>query len=419
MTPKVSGEHIDIETLLHLSTLINSSLDIQTVMDNAMRCVEESLDAEASSIFEIDKTGKELFFRLARGKDADKVREVRLKIGEGVAGWVASTGESLMIVNPQQDPRFCSRVDVQSGFQTRSILCIPLKSKKRLIGVLQVLNKRSPEGFGENDLEMLMILGNQIATALENAYLYARLNQKFEMTAEELKITQEKLIHSERLAALGKVAQGIAHEIRNPVMIIGGFARRLQNRFSPEDPAQEKLKIILSEAERLQQMVSSIERYTSLRKAVFSFIHPVEIIEKVLSDHLSSLESRGIRIEVKCPEEIPEIQGDKELLELALENLLKNAEEAMPEGGVLEIGLLTEPERVILSVKDTGAGIETEALPYLFDPFFTSKTRGTGLGLTIVHRIVSDHNGEIGIDSVPGEGTSVRVCLPRSQGIQC
>jgi GAF domain-containing protein len=214
----------EIKMIVTLSSLINSSLDIQNVLDNALFCVEQFIDAEVSSIFEVDHEKGELFFRLTRGQDSEKIKKYRLKIGEGIAGWVAKTEKPLICSDPARDPRFCHRFDEQSGYRTSSIICVPIKCKDQLIGIVEVLNKKSGSVFDENDLEILTILGNQIGIALENARIYRHVKEKLSTTEKELGIIGEKLLRTERLAALGKFSQGVAHEVRNPVMVIGGFA---------------------------------------------------------------------------------------------------------------------------------------------------------------------------------------------------
>jgi putative nucleotidyltransferase with HDIG domain len=181
------NEHL----LLRLTSQINSSLDIETVLDRAMNAAEEALDAEASAIFEVDADKGDLFFRLARGEKADKVKPLRIAMGKGVAGWVAQTGQSLIVPEAAADPRFNPSVDAQSGFHTRSILAVPLKNQDRLLGVVQVLNKRSPRSFDQGDLEILTLLAQQIAVALANAHKYKNLVVVSQQVLKTLSMTTE------------------------------------------------------------------------------------------------------------------------------------------------------------------------------------------------------------------------------------
>lgn len=409
---KTQEKQCDFKTLVELSTMINSSLDMEAVLNNAMECVQVSMNSEASAIFELDREQGDLFFRIALGSAADRARDMRVKLGEGVAGWVAKTGEPLIISDTRTDPRFLPFVDSRTGFETRSILCVPIVFKGELCGVLQVLNKQDERGFDSNDLEMLTILANQLAIALENARLYMRLNEKFALTEEELRTAQEKLIQSERLAALGRLSEGIAHEVRNPVMIIGGFVRRLQKQFGENDSIRETAEIVLKQTERLEQMVTDIGEFARMRQPHPKPLELPATVNAVIASLSGLIESRGIRVERKYSEAIAPLKADGELLELALRNILINALEAMPSGGTLTISICSQPGSLLLSIRDTGTGIRSEDLPNIFDPFFTSKTQGSGLGLTAVHRVIYDHSGDIVVDSAPGEGTEVRIRLP-------
>jgi signal transduction histidine kinase len=403
----------DLRNLVQLSSLINSSLDTQEALNNALMSVEQSLNAEVSSIFEVDQAKGELFFRLARGPGSDKIKTLRLKIGEGIAGWVALTEKPLICPDPYADARFSRHFDDESGFRTRSILCVPLKSRGRLVGVVELINKKADQGFMEEDLEFLTMLGNMIGPALENAHLYSRVKEKLSLTREELKAVENKLLQTERLAALGKLSRGVAHEVRNPVMIIGGFARRLQKRLRTDAQAQEMIVPILHELRRLERMVAEIEGFTVLLEPDIKPRDLARVVDQVLAASADALVERQIVLERCIPPDLPRIPLDENLMAQALGHLIDNAVEAMPKGGRLTLTVTPEPKGLRLTLKDTGIGIPPEDLPYLFDPFFSSKPDGTGMGLTKVHQVVSDHRGEILIKSVPGQGAEVNIWLPR------
>lgn len=402
----------ELAALVELSALINSSLDIQSVLGHAMKCVQEFMNAEASSIFELDADKGELFFRLALGDAAERIKEVRLGIGQGIAGWVAQTGQPLIIPDTSRDPRFNPDVDDHSGFRTRSILCVPMVYRGMLRGVIQVLNKRNGGQFNEDDQEILTVLANQIATAIENARLYERLSERYSLTSCELKSTQEKLVRAERLAALGRLSQGVAHEVRNPVMVIGGFARRLKKELALSESALKWLDVILAEAERLEHMVADIESFCRLPTPMVRRVDVMEILGNVVDGDRESLARRGVAVDVHAEEGLSPIWADERLLELAFRNVFENSIEAMPEGGKVEVTVTGRRDGLSVLFRDTGVGIASENLPNVFEPFYTSKTRGSGLGLTTVYRIVCDHGGDVTISSAVGSGTEVLITLP-------
>jgi signal transduction histidine kinase len=411
MTTKTESPK-ELRALVELSALINSSLDIQSVLGHAMTCVQEFMSAEASSIFELDADKGELFFRLALGDAADRVKEVRLALGQGIAGWVAETGQPVIIPDTSKDSRFNPDVDDHSGFRTRSILCVPMIYRGQLRGVIQVLNKRNGGEFNEDDQEILTVLANQIATAIENARLYERLSERFSLTSCELKSTQEKLVRAEKLAALGRLSQGVAHEVRNPVMVIGGFARRLKKELAPSESALKWLDVILSEAERLEHMVEDIESFCRLPAPAPRQVDVLEILRRVLDGDRGLLVRRGVAVEVLAEEGVSPIWADEGLLGVAFRNVFENSLDAMPEGGTIEVSVAARGEGLVVVFRDTGVGIAAEDLPNVFDPFYTSKTRGSGLGLTTVYRIVCDHGGDVAVSSAVGSGTEVMITLP-------
>ena len=402
-----------IRTISQISALINASLDIQEVLNNSLAAVEQFIEVETSSIFELDANAGELFFCCARGAEAEKIADLRLRVGEGIAGWVAHTEKPLIVADAYQDPRFLCAFDDITGFTTKSILCVPLKAKHHLVGVLELLNKTDGTDFDEEDLNIMSILANQIGTALENARLYKKLQEKLLVTVEELKFTQGKLLQNERLAALGKLAQGVAHEVRNPMAIIGGLAQLVQRRIPASDPAHQFLGEITTAVHRLETMVQQIETFARLPAPEIAPADVVTIINDSLADFTALPASAAVSFEKQIPTDLPLIPMDANLLVQALRLLLENSLEAMSEGGRLSITAALEATCVKITIQDTGVGIPPETMALIFDPFFSTKPQGTGMGLTIVHRIISEHKGEIQILSTPGTGTTVNLCLPR------
>jgi len=392
--------------------MINSSLEIVEVLNLAMGFVERVIDAEGSSIFEIDDATNELFFRIVSGHSTHTVKEIRMKIGEGVAGWVARTGEPVIVPDTTKDTRFSPRIDLITGFKTRSIIALPIRNKDRLTGVLELVNKKGETPFNQDDLEFLTIAANQIGIAMVNARLYERLQQKFALTQAELKNAQEQLLRSERISALAELSQGVAHEVRNPVMSIGGFAKRLRKKLEHDRVLQSYADIILKESARLERMVKDIEHYTALPEPDMRETKLSTLFDHVLSLWGQEPGAQLVKIELNLVPEDPTLYIDKGQISLALINLLRNAADVMPQGGTIDISSYWEGGFLVICVKDQGPGIDAADLPRIFDPFFTAKPQGSGLGLTTVNRIISDHKGEIKVQSRLGEGTEFKIYLP-------
>lgn len=405
--------HRELSTLLKFSALINSSLQIESVLNNAMKWAEEFINAEASSIYELDEVNDELFIRLARGEKKDPVKSIRLKVGEGIAGWVVKSCQPIMVNDVRDEEKFSNKYDKITGFNTRSLICVPLTLRGKAIGAIQVLNKKSQEPFSNADLEILTSMSHQIAVAIENAKLYQRLEQKFELTSQELKITQEKLIRTERLAAMGNLVNGVAHEIRNPITVIGGFTQRIKNLSNDNIEVKKYIDIILGETARLERLVRKVHEFTDVQSAS---LHPgnlESVIDKVFNRFIPLAYKQNVEIVRSFDNDLPLIDMDPSQLIIALSNIIENALESMHDNGRIELTVNKDNDhRILIIVKDTGSGIAEEEIDSIYDPFVTSKTRGVGLGLTMVHQIVVNHHGEIKITSKPSRGTTVTIFLP-------
>jgi signal transduction histidine kinase len=404
----------ELDTLLRFSAIVNSSLQIEDVLSHAIKWAEEFVDAEASTIYELHEETGELFVRIARG-EKKPLESLRLKIGEGVAGKVVQTGEPMVVQDTSLEQNFSPIFDQITGFVTRSMICVPLVVRGQPVGALQVLNKRNGD-FTSNDLELLTIMAQQIAVAIENAKLYGRLHERFELAEKELSTIHQRLIRSERLAAVGNLVQGISHEIRNPITTIGGFAHRIKKDMcSDNEKLAGYVDIILYEAHRLEKVLTDIHEFAELLSAEPSLSDLNTIMNSLKEKFLAISRDQGIQIRANIPDDLPCITMDAQQIEFALFNLVQNSVESMNEGGILSIEVRVVSGRVVISVADTGCGIDAENLDEVYDPFFSSKTKGAGLGLTMVHQIVVNHCGRISIESEKGKGTTVVIELPLFQ----
>ncbi len=230
-----------------------------------------------------------------------------------------------------------------------------------------------------------------------------------------LRTYQEKRVTEEKLGALGQMAEGVAHEVRNPMVTIGGFARRIRDRLAEDDPLRGYAEHIIKEVERLETMVAEIVRFKALMISPYQPVDLKELVEEVLAQHGAELDAAAVEVARRYGADLPVIEGDRANLKVSFGNLIQNALEAMPAGGTLTVGLDLEDGRVRVTVSDTGGGIAKSEITNVFDPFYTSKMTGAGMGLTMVHRIVTRHGGDVDIASVPGRGTVVALRLPVKQ----
>ncbi len=421
MNPSVNdmnkGLHTDthrreLTALLKSSALINSSLHTNDVLNFAMKAAEECMEAEASSVFELDPEKGDIAVRLARGKKGVSMTSKRLLPGEGIAGWVIQSGKPLIVEDVKREPRFSYRFDGETGFTTRSLICVPLAIRGRITGALQVLNKKDGNPFTEEDAELLTALAQQIAVALDNARLYQRLQENFELTEQELKITQKKLIRSERLAAIANLVQGVAHGVRNPIMSIGGFAMRMKTDLGEDSRLQKYLDIILSETSKLDKLVRDVKEIAGMQAVHLQKTDVEALIAEVVEEFSPIMSRQGIRLEAHIEGHLPIMNLDRVQISRALTNIIQNSIEALSEGGMIKIEAKESGSAIRIVVEDSGQGIDEDKLDSVLDPFVTSKTTGAGLGLTMVYQIVTNHQGELDIQSSGRNGTTVSLELP-------
>jgi len=248
------------------------------------------------------------------------------------------------------------------------------------------------------------------------------LEQKVEERTTELKSAQSQLLHSEKLAAVGKLAATVAHEINNPLTGVYTYIRLMERKIGQGMPVAadiEKYKVYLDtmrrEVERTTAIVQNLLDFTRPKEPVRKPIDLSKVIEESIILLQNKLRLNNVEV-VNGMGRLPDILADPAHMKQVFINLMVNACEAMEEGGILTIGseIREEDNTVTVTVRDTGVGIEKEALEHIFDPFFSTKEKGTGLGLSVVSGIVTRHGGRVDIDSVPGQGTGIRITLPIS-----
>lgn len=225
----------------------------------------------------------------------------------------------------------------------------------------------------------------------------------------ELKNLRERLIKAERMAALGEVAAKVAHEIRNPLVSLGGFARRLQKKLGKD--LKEYADIIAKEVERLEFILNEILSFVKETRIKKARVNSHKLIEEAISFIEPEIEEKGIKI-IKEYGEPVELYLDPNRIKEALLNILSNAIQSIKDQGSIFIKTYTQTNFYVIEIRDTGYGIENKDMPFIFDPFFTTKKGGTGLGLAITHRIIEEHGGTIDAESKVGMGSLFRICLP-------
>jgi signal transduction histidine kinase len=291
--------------------------------------------------------------------------------------------------------------------EARIELAVPLRVKGRLVGLLALGPRGDGRLYTDEDLGLVATVSNQVAIALENARLY-----------EELRESRAEVGRASRLSALGMLAAGLAHEIRNPLVAVKTFLDLLPHRLNDPEFMTTFRDLSLSELRRVTDLISDL---LTLGKSPSAERCPVALdvaLEPVLRLMESTARKSGVEVVIHVQPNLPSVWGDADQLKQIVLNLLLNAIEASTRGGRVTLALTASRDVVEISVADQGAGIPPERLDAIFQPFFTTKETGTGLGLPLVHQMVVEHDGDITVESTPERGTTFRVRLPAIQPLR-
>lgn len=432
----------ELKSLNEISQAITSVLDLQNTLTLVTDHTTRLMNVAAASVALRDDEMKEVWFAAAFGEGSEAVIGLRMPLGQGLAGWVADQGKPVIVPDVYIDQRFFVEIDKRSGFTTKSILCVPLQTKGRTIGAIEVMNKKNGT-FNKDDLELLQALALSAATAIENAQLYEEQTRTIKRLAE----TQSQLVQSAKMAAVGELAAGVAHEINNPLTTIIGLTSLL---LKPEgdlddEESREDLQMIYDEARRARDIVRGLLGFARADNPQRQPTDLNQIVENAVFLVYTKSVSQKVEL-IKELEALPEMLLDINQMKQVMVNLLNNAVQAMmgneAEGrparltittrlvtptakdksgslrGIDTAGKSAEPT-VLCKISDTGKGIRPEHLDKIFDPFFTTKEvgQGTGLGLSISFGIIEKHGGTIQVESTPGKGTTFTLTLPLS-GLQ-
>jgi len=316
----------------------------------------------------------------------------------------------ILVVRPEAEPPGGQALAKALGLGPYA--CAPLPGRNQGMGILLVDNPSSGERISPESQRFLELFASQAGAALDNAGLIQRLEQAH----EDLRQVQEQLIQGEKLAVLGEMAAQVAHELKNPLVSIGGFAQRLSRLELSDAKANEYAAIVAREVRRMEEMLGNILAFSKKQLVCLDQCDFALVLKEALDLERDNLQRHGVTIGEDIREDLPGLVGDCQQLRQVVLNLLINARQAMPEGGTLTVRLrpclLRGEDALQLEVEDTGGGIPSEMIRNIFNPFFSTRAKGTGLGLSISHRIVEQHHGQIEvINGVQGACFIVRLPL--------
>lgn len=335
---------------------------------------------------------------------------VRMDPEEGVLAITVLDKRSFNVLDAATDPLV--KKDLIDTLRVNSFATVPLVSKGRAIGAILVDNLFTRRPITDHDIRFLTMFAHQAALAIDNAVIHSNM----ETMNRDIRVIHEQLAQSEKMAALGAMMAEITHEIRNPLVSIGGFTRRLARKVTDPD-AKKYIDIILSEVGRLEGIIHDNLAYIKNVGPQFSRTPLSNIIEEVLPVYEDELRQRGILIERDLSPDVRSLDMDPQQIKQAVVNLIANAMEAMENGGILSVKTYpgADGREAVIEIGDTGPGISPESMHNLFNPYYTTKVRGTGLGLSITHRIVQAHKGSIVFRNKETGGAVFTIRLPLPQ----
>ena len=331
--------------------------------------------------------------------------------GMGLPGRVWQREEPIWISDVVKEASTL-QLSLSAKDNARAAFAFPIKLRNEILGVIELFSTtvRAPD---EDLMKTVQAIGGQIGQFAERMRAEAALRQSEEHLRRQAQDLEQQLLASGRLVAVGELTASMAHEFNNPLGIILGFAQGLLDSLDPGDPNYHQVQIIAEEAKRCEKLVQELLEFGRPKSADFSLTDVEQIIDRTMKLVQPHAAKNQVEPLAEIEPGLPPMYADSQQLQQVLLNLTLNAVDAMPKGGTLTVGAALGAGEVLITVADTGQGIEREVLPKIFQPFFTSKKRrGLGLGLPICDRIIKAHGGRIEVDSRPGQGTTFEIHLP-------
>jgi PAS domain S-box-containing protein len=402
----------ELSVLNQVTAAFTSTLDFPVLLRLVMEQVADLMKVEAGSLLLREDTG-DLTFAVVLGEKRELLQGLRIAAEEGIAGWVASTGEPLILPDVRSHPLFSSRVDGLTGLETRSMLSVPVKTAERVLGVIQLINRIDQTPFGEGDLALLSAIANHAATALENARLHDQLLQTNQQLLE---------VDSQKDRFLSQLSK----EVRTPLTGILGYAELLQDKRvgALSVRQQQYLQNIHGSAQHILKLANDLLELAQAdagQKMFYSEeFSPLVVLDEVHALMARQAANKEITLTVHAEPRLPPVRGDFHQFRQILLNLVSNAIKFTSEKGEVTVTASARDRGTLaVSISDTGIGIRPEERERIFDPFgrgenaVVRRIPGVGLGLTLAKRLIELQGGEISVES-EGEdrGSTFTFTLP-------
>ena len=382
---------------------------INSFLNNVLKEIMAILNAECGSLFLFDASRKELVLDSYLNSNILGLKNVTKRVGEGISGKVVQSRAPVLVRNIDDDPRFNSNRNGFNHYHTKSFISIPLFVEEELLGVVNIADKSSREPFSEKDLQFAVTLCKYACLVAE------RMKKEAGSSEEDEKARKQKEL-LEKYASVGKLAAGVVHEINNPLDGIMRYANIIYQQVDTNSIAHEYLLEMKKGLSRISNITNTLLEFSHLVNSDGPKFKKYVKISDVIEDALDALKSKlngSIAVIKNYDHSLPRVL-DMGLYHV-LANIIGNAIDAMPDGGILEISTTLKDEVLHVGLKDTGTGIAPEVKERMFEPFYTTKNigKGTGIGLAICREIVNKYEGAIEVHSAQGAGSTFGVLIPR------
>jgi len=421
-----------LELLLKVSNIFAQSIDIEKLLDELLDQIFSLLRRiDRGVILLVDKESGELHEVVSKTRMGDEPASFsEINYSRTIVKRTIQEREPVKMSNRSK----VSRKELSDSIELMNVMsamCVPIMYKGEARGAIYVDSIGLPHGFRDDDLGLLMGLSNTAAIALQNARLYEELKgelserkraeEELRNTCQELQETRDMLVQSEKLAAIGRLTAGVAHEILNPVHIIFMRLQLLEMKEGLSDELRHDLDICKNQLQRIIGIIEDLRQFSQSPEKHVTTNDLNGIIEHVLAIQLPLFKEEGVKTEVHYASDLPSVPFDKDRIVQVIFHIISNATEAMKgkQKKILRITttMASSKEFVQVVVSDTGTGIDQDTMSKIFDPFFSTKDRaqGTGLGLYICYRIIKDHGGRIWAEDNEWGGVSFFIELPVSK----
>lgn len=399
----------EVNALYGTIKVLAASLNAEELARDVVALLQKNFGYYYVQFFLLDPINADLVLKAGSGEVGENLlkNQFRMLRGMGITGHVAETGAPFF-TNNVNDVVFFQRNPFLPDTQFE--LAVPVKIGSEVVGVLDIQDK-PPKQLSQSDLQLVQAVGGQLAVVLHKANLYTDLQSAMK---QEQSI-RSQLIQSERLALVGRLLASVSHELNNPLQAIQNALFLLKEEAGLSVQGRQDLGIVLSEAERMAALIERLRSaYRPIRGKDFQPVQLNNLIEDVYALIGTHMRHKDIVFEFIPDSNLQPVSGISDQLRQVVLNLFLNAVEVMNPGGRLTVQTqnLIEQNEILVTVRDTGPGIDPEILPQIFDAFITSKHTGTGLGLTITHDILQQHRGRIEAGNDPQGGAVFTVWMP-------